>query len=777
VWLPPGEGIEPSGWVWLDPSPIDQPARSDWPPEGEPHRDGTSGWFEPRDTYAHSDTQQSSGTAWPAAGETDQPSSGWPGPGDTGPPASADWTGATDAQHAPVLGWPAPEPVRTQAAAQLVAERGLAVEAAAYTAVREDGEAREDSEAAGQTDRSRQRSGRWPGTNAARVLWHLALLLGYMGLGVAATWPLALNLRGRLPALADAASYLWSLWWAGHQVAHLNNPWFTPNLAAPVGIHLGYNTLMPLLGVLTAPITAAWGPGVSYNLLCTLLPGLICYVMYRAARLWIPSAFGAIVAGALFGLSSMVTNQDWFHLNIAAGELFLPMALEAAVRLRRKPGGRQAVILGVVLGVAALVNQESAVMAGVLAALALLTWLAWKPALAKLRAAIFALGVALVIASPQLVAMAQQAVSGGAYAKPFRLALWYTRLGVGLPTLFAPSPRLHDYGLGSWASIYTYRPSEGVLTFGVTLTFLGLLGLVVSRRRRKAWLLFLLWLVSSILALGPTIIIGTHTYIPAPVSMGGIRMSAYMPYTWLTSIPGLSAFREADRFALLGLVPAALLAGSAVSWLVARAKPRPIPALLAPPRFSREHLGRPVLVWTVIAVLLTFGALEAGWPGAGEMGRSMPTSLPKIDHGIAADQSRSVVVDIPFGIMGGLPMHLGASLDPNSLVMAAEDGHPRSVSYTSWIPHPVIAAISSHPFYADLTKARFAQPITALDALVAREDAQHMNIGWAVVWHQSPTMAKYLWQVGFRLDYRVGTVWVYKATALWQEQAIPGGSR
>ena len=35
-----------------------------------------------------------------------------------------------------------------------------------------------------------------------------------------------------------------------------------------------------------------------------------------------------------------------------------------------------------------------------------------------------------------------------------------------------------------------------------------------------------------------------------------------MPYTWLMRIPGLSAFREADRFALLGLVGAALLAGA-----------------------------------------------------------------------------------------------------------------------------------------------------------------------------------------------------------------------
>ena len=40
-----------------------------------------------------------------------------------------------------------------------------------------------------------------------------------------------------------------------------------------------------------------------------------------------------------------------------------------------------------------------------------------------------------------------------------------------------------------------------------------------------------------------------------------------MPYTWLVHIPGLSALREADRFALLGMIGAAVLAGAAVDWL------------------------------------------------------------------------------------------------------------------------------------------------------------------------------------------------------------------
>ena len=121
---------------------------------------------------------------------------------------------------------------------------------------------------------------------------------------------------------------------------------------------------------------------------------------------------GALAAGALFGLSTMVAFQDWFHLNIAAGTVFLPLALEAAVRLRRRPGTRRALWVGLVLGLAVLVNQESAIMAAILVLLALSPWLAARPSPDRLRDCGVAALTALVVASPQIAAMAWQANSG-----------------------------------------------------------------------------------------------------------------------------------------------------------------------------------------------------------------------------------------------------------------------------------------------------------------------------------------------------------------------------
>ena len=81
-------------------------------------------------------------------------------------------------------------------------------------------------------------------------------------------------------------------------------------MAAPVGIDLGFHSLMPLPGLLMTPITLAFGPSASYNLLVSVIPGLLGYAMYRAARLWLPSQPGAIAACAFYGLSAMLAQED-----------------------------------------------------------------------------------------------------------------------------------------------------------------------------------------------------------------------------------------------------------------------------------------------------------------------------------------------------------------------------------------------------------------------------------------------------------------------------------
>ncbi|HSS89221.1 MAG TPA: hypothetical protein VLL69_07880 [Streptosporangiaceae bacterium] len=568
------------------------------------------------------------------------------------------------------------------------------------------------------------------------AVFHLILLGCYLVAGVAVSWPRARYLAGRLPATVDQGSYVWSFWWVAHQIAHLGNPWSTRLMAAPVGMQLGFDTLMPLLGAVMAPVTAIFGPSATYNLLAIVIPGLLCYAAYRAARLWLASQLGAIAAGAFYGLATMLVWEDWYHLNIAAGALFLPVALEAAVRLKRRPRARQAVIVGLVIGASVLVNQESAFMAALVAAPVLAGWLIRDHTRANAALAGLAVAVALVVASPQLVAMIVQYSQGGVTVSPLEQARWDASFGTPLSALFAPSPRLADFGLTGLASLFSYQaPREGAPTYGVVLTALALLGLVVGWRRRGTRLLALAWLGAALLALGPVLTIGRRTFVPLPLHWHGVQVSALMPYTWFVRVPALDAFREADRLALLGLLPAALLAGGAVEWLW-------------------RH-SRPLLV-----IALALAVLEAGYSGYSKIG-TVPTAIPRLDGPIAADHSGSIVVDIRYGLRGGVALS-GREISPDALVLATADGHPRAVSATSWVSARSVAAIRAHVFYGCLVNTEWGKPCDPAQVRLAHRDALRMRVGWAIVWKRTAFVYAYLRQVGFRYDYGVNGVNVYR---------------
>ena len=571
------------------------------------------------------------------------------------------------------------------------------------------------------------------------VLLQLAVLAGFLAAAVAASWPRATYLAGRLPATRDTGAYVWGFWWVPHQLAHLASPWFTRSIAAPVGAQLGLHALMPLPDALMTPVTLAFGPSASYNLLTLALPGLLGYAAYRVARLWLPSQAGAIAAGAFFGLSSMLVWRSWYHLNLAAGELFIPLAAEAAVRLTRRPGWRPALVLGVILGAAVLTDQEIALLAIIAAALVVLYWLARPPYLGrKLWLAGLAALTAVVLATPQLVAIAQQARAGGATLPDGSLAKSYIKYSARLPGLIAPSPQISHFGLGHFPFIYTGPTNDGIPSYGLVLTVLAVLGVLAARRRRSTWLLALLWLGCTVLALGPALRVGAHVYAPAGELLGTRHVSRVMPFTWFARLPGLSGFREPDRLMMLGVLPAALLAGATVDWL-------------------RYHAA------ALIAVVVAFGVLEAGWSGNPGIG-TMATALPGVDRAIAADHSGSIVVDVPFGIRGGAYI-FGAPFDPDAQVLATADGHPRAVGYISRVPRPTITGIAAHPFYAQLVGRQEPGRGTPVDIAAARRDARQMHIGWALLWSwpsHSPRVIRYLRAVGFRYAYQSNGVLVYR---------------
>ncbi|HEX3493664.1 MAG TPA: hypothetical protein VHU92_30280, partial [Streptosporangiaceae bacterium] len=307
------------------------------------------------------------------------------------------------------------------------------------------------------------------------------------------------------------------------------------------------------------------------------------------------------------------------------------------------------------------------------------------------------------------------------------------------------------------ASAYQFtmpgQGGEGRPTFGVILAGLAVLGLILNWRRAHMWWLALLLVVGAALALGPTLVLGSRTYIPLATIWHGVTVSQVMPYTWLIRIPGLSALREADRIALLGLLGAAILAGAAIQWLC-------------------QHL-RPVLAGLAVAVLAAGAFFEAGWSGTGP---TMPVSMPRVDGPIARDHSHSIVVDLPFGLRGGVNL-TGFANPPPALVQATADGHPRALSYTSWVPLSTIQATYNIPFYNYLGQAQNGHHFThnGRAMIMVRHSAARINVGWVVVWRPSPSSPKgsqalkgligrkgltsFLFSAGFKPKYEVNYSW------------------
>jgi hypothetical protein len=287
-----------------------------------------------------------------------------------------------------------------------------------------------------------------------------------------------------------------------------------------------------------------------------------------------------------------------------------------------------------------------------------------------------------------------------------------------------------------------------VTGYGTTLTLAALAGLAAAWRRRAARLLALLWLGCSLLALGTVPWLYTGYAAPLATRWHSALVSLAMPYTWFVRLPGLANFKEADRFTELGLVAAALLAGAAVSWLRTR-------ATLA---------ARGALV-----LLLALTATEAGWsgnpPGHWPI-ESMPTAMPRLDGPIAADHSRSIVVDVPFGIRGGLPV-IGGAFPPEAMVLATADGHPLADAFISRIPRQTLDGIKRQPFFATLMNAQ-GGPGRSTRAMIsaARPNAQAMDIGWVLDWTDNHAVSRLLRLTGFVPAYRVGRVTVYQSTDL-----------
>lgn len=207
----------------------------------------------------------------------------------------------------------------------------------------------------------------------------------------------------------DPAIYMWSLEWWPHAIAHGLNPFVTHYVWHPVGLNLAQSTAIPTAAIAMAPVTALFGPIVSYNVLAITAPALAAFTAYLLCRRLVKRELPAFVGGFLFGFSSYEFGQLLAHLVLVMTFLIPVMVLLALRRIDREISRRayllwMAVVFVLQLGLSAELLAESVMLGAVLLVVA--RFLAQQPQRARMNSLILetaAAGViAIAVASPFL---------------------------------------------------------------------------------------------------------------------------------------------------------------------------------------------------------------------------------------------------------------------------------------------------------------------------------------------------------------------------------------
>ena len=334
-------------------------------------------------------------------------------------------------------------------------------------------------------------------------------------------------------ACGDPAQQAWYLGWAPWALFHGHNPLFTNWMEYPQGVNLAANTEMPLLGLLTAPISFVWGSVSSFSLLLWLSYPISASSCFFVLRRWTRSNLGAACGGLLYGFSAFLVAQGLGHLNLCFVPLppLIFLALyEVLVRQSSRPR-KWGILLGLLVSAQYLISPEVLTTTVLVAAFGVLV-----VAIARYRdidrerlaTAVRGLIPALLIAGvilgyPIYFQLAGPLSIHGpvqTIVNPYRADL----LGPVVPTSaqhFAPGFAT------SLGDRFTFTDvSEQGSYLGIPLVLLCLF--CVWRYRRDAWVLLSagLAVIVYVLSLGPTLVVAAHrTSFPLPFdAIGRLRL-------------------------------------------------------------------------------------------------------------------------------------------------------------------------------------------------------------------------------------------------------------
>ena len=175
----------------------------------------------------------------------------------------------------------------------------------------------------------------------------LAVIAGYVLIGIAAFWAVLPESSQRVVEGADSIVVIWFLAWVPHSLANGLNPLFSHAIFMPTGVNLAQNTESPFLGLVTAPFALFLGAVARADLLMVLampVSATATFVVLRKWKVWGPAA---AIGGLIYGFSPYAVGQSSGHLFLVFVPLPPFIALTVTSILQRRESPRR---LGIQLG-------------------------------------------------------------------------------------------------------------------------------------------------------------------------------------------------------------------------------------------------------------------------------------------------------------------------------------------------------------------------------------------------------------------------------------------
>lgn len=430
-----------------------------------------------------------------------------------------------------------------------------------------------------------RRAGRWSLVTFLAGL--VGALLLYRDLW---TDPLRTTL-GSSDHINDPMQMMWFLKWVPWQLLHGRSPFVTDALFYPGGVSLSWNTLVPTLGVIAAPLTLA-SPALSFAVLMTVAPALTALTGFWWLRRHVGRFWPAAVGGLLVAFNPFMSGQLLGHLNLVFTCLLPVMVMLAEDLLwrRPRPQRRTAAYLGIVTALQTGISEElvlilvMAVAAALVFSLALRPAPTWKAIRDASGWAALSVAVMIVVASPLLISQLLLSPTVVVDATRFRAD----------PSDFVHASVRQAFGLGTVTTTSPLGGAEHGVYLGWPVVAVLVVGLVITCRQ-DPWMRVAAGSAVVLVGLCMFPLLATipavQSVLPARYSFALYFVIAWMFARWFDhcQVGRLTDFRSLRPLALCA---SAAMIGALVSLAPAQvgSYPLPEPTAFFGSTWQRDHL-------------------------------------------------------------------------------------------------------------------------------------------------------------------------------------------